>query len=80
MKSSTMENLLFDITEYTDERIRAVMEGKTCRTCGNRLRHEYSKSTYYCAAIPSRRTICGLLKVKANQPACIRYTNKDNAK
>ena len=75
-----MENLLFDITEYTDERIRAVMEGKTCRTCGNRLRHEYSKSTYYCAAIPSRRTICGLLKVKANQPACIRYTNKDNAK
>ena len=46
-----MTGLLFDPTEYTDERIRAVMEGKTCRTCGNRLRHEYSKSTYYCAAI-----------------------------
>ena len=75
-----MDGLLFDPTEYTDERIRIIMQGNTCRKYANRLRHQYSKSTYYCAVIPSRRTICGLLKVKANQPACIRFTAKDNAK
>lgn len=26
-----MDGLLFDPTDYTDQRIRAVMEGKTCR-------------------------------------------------
>lgn len=76
----TMDGLLFDPNDYVDERIRAVMEGKTCRTCGNRVRHEYSKSTFYCTAIPSHRTVCGLLKVKANQPACIRFTAKETEK
>ncbi len=74
-----MYGLLFDPIEYTDPAIRSVMEGNTCRKCANRLRHQYSKSTYYCAVIPSRRTLCGLLKVKANQPACIRFTNKDDS-
>ena len=27
----TMDGLLFDLVEYTDERIRTIMEGKTCR-------------------------------------------------
>lgn len=74
-----MTGLLFDPTEYTDERIRAVMEGKTCRTCGNRLR-DCGGYASYCGATKSRRTRNGFLKVKANQPACIRYTAKDTSK
>jgi hypothetical protein len=73
-----MDGTLFNIEDYTDERVRRIMQGKTCRTCDNRVRHEYSKSTYYCKAHESGRTANGLLKVKANQPACIRYTNQDN--
>jgi hypothetical protein len=73
-----MDGTLFDIEEFTDERVRRIMQGKTCRTCDNRVRHYYNKSTYYCKAHESGRTANGLLKVKANQPACIRYTNQNN--
>ena len=76
----TMDGLLFPIEDYTDERIRTIMAGNTCRHCAHRIRYEYSKGTFYCEAHPSGRTTCGLLKIKANQPACIRFTNKDNAK
>lgn len=75
-----MDYTLFDIEEYTDPAVRHVMQGNTCRHCAHRMRHSYSKGTFYCDAHPSRRTTCGLFKVKANQPACIRFTHKDNAK
>ena len=76
-----MENLLFDPTEYTDDRVRAIMEGKTCRTCYNRVQLSYGRKIFsYCNAIFSGRTTCKRLKVKTNQPACIRYANKDDTK
>lgn len=69
-----MDGLLFDPNDYTDERIRAVMEGKTCRTCGNRIRLKQGNKIFsYCGARPSGRTSIKLLKVKASQPACIRF-------
>ena len=75
-----MDNTLFDIEEYTDPAVRQIMQGNTCRHCAHRIRHCYAKGTFYCDAHPSRRTSCGLLKVKANQPACIRFTHKNNSK
>ena len=71
-----MDGLLFPIEEYTDKRIRTIMEGNTCRKCGNLIRHQYNKSYFYCAVTSSGRTSNGMLKVKSNQPACIRFTNK----
>lgn len=76
----TMDNTLFDIEEFTEPEVRRIMQGNTCRHCAHRVKHEYSKSIYYCDAYASRRTSCGLLKIKANQPACIRFTNKNNSK
>ena len=72
-----MQETLFDIEEYTDPAVRQIMQGRTCRHCAHRLRHMYSKGTFCCDAHPSGRTICGLLKVKANQPACILFTQKE---
>lgn len=72
-----MDGLLFDPIEYTDPGIRAVMDGKTCRQCGHRLRACWGHASY-CEARKSNRTLNGLLKIKANQPACILFTPKDN--
>ena len=74
-----MDGLLFPLEDYTDERIRAIMAGHTCRQCGNRVRSCYARGSY-CSVTASRQTKNGLLKVKANQPACILFTNKNNAK
>lgn len=74
-----MDGLLFPIEDYTDERIRAIMAGHTCRECGHRIVSCYRDNSY-CEAISSKLTKNGLLKVKANQPACIKFTNKNNAK
>lgn len=76
-----MDGLLFDPIEYTDPGIRAVMDGKTCRQCDHRIRYRQgSKIFSYCGARHSGRTSIKLLKVKACQPACIRFTPKDNEK
>ena len=74
-----MDGTLFNIEDYTDERVRSIMQGKTCRTCANRRRSraEWGES-YYCIAHSSGLTNSGQLKVKTNQPACILYTDKNN--
>ena len=74
-----MDGLLFDPVEYTDTEIRAVMEGKTCRQCGHRLR-DCGGHASYCEARKSNLTLNGHLKIKTNQPACILFTHKDHAK
>ena len=72
---------LFNIEDYTDERVRSIMQGNTCRHCAHRVRYRHGNTIFgYCAARPSGRTSCKLLKVKANQPACILFTSKDNAR
>ena len=79
-----MDGLLFDPTEYTDERVRAIMQDKTCRLCAHRITlhqgYDQHVTVTVCDAIPSGRTKSGLLKVKANQPAYILFTNKNNSK
>lgn len=72
-----MDGLLFPIEGYTDERIRAIMQDKTCRICGNRF--NTGRGHFYCKARKSGRTDCGYLRVRSEQPACILFTHKDNA-
>ena len=79
-----MDGLLFDPTEYTDPGIRAIMEGFTCRQCANRItkRQGYDgrNRVQICEARKSGRTLSGQLRVRCDQPACILFTHKDNAK
>lgn len=72
------DGTLFDIEEFTDPTVCRIMAGHTCRECGHRVVKCY-RETSYCNAHGSRRTQNGMLKVKANQPACILFTNKNNS-
>lgn len=76
-----MDGTLFNIEDYTDERVRRIMQGKTCRHCGNRKTcrqgHEGRNRVSICEAIRSKRTKSGFLRVRVNQPACILFTNKE---
>lgn len=76
-----MENTLFDIEEYTDPEVRRIMQGNTCRHCANRrtIRQGQSRLSV-CQAHKSGRTKSGYLRVRVDQPACIRFTHKDNSK
>lgn len=75
-----MDGLLFDPTEYTDQAIRAVMEGKTCRQCGHREAipqgYEGRNVVQVCNARKSNLTKSGKMRVRCNQPACILFTKK----
>jgi hypothetical protein len=79
-----MDGLLFDPIEYTDPGIRATMDGKTCRQCANRQSirqgHDGLNRVQICEARKSGRTKSGYLRVRCDQPACILFTHKDNAK
>lgn len=73
-----MDGLLFDPTDYIDTGIAAsVLENLTCRQCANCFRRStLAKPGYFCKARSSKKTLYGELKVKTNQPACIRFTQK----
>lgn len=73
-----MDGLLFDPIEYTDPGIRAAMDGKTCRKCDHRF--DYGRGHFYCSVRNSGRTNNGYLRVRSDNPACILFTPKDNAK
>lgn len=79
-----MDGFLFPIEDYTDERIRSIMEGNTCRHCAHRQasRQGYDglNRVQICEARKSGRTKSGHLRVRCDQPACILFTHKDNAK
>lgn len=72
---------MFNIEEYTDERIRAVMAGHTCRQCANRVVKRYGdrrlSTACFCTAHRSGRTTCGMLRVRIDQPACILFEMKE---
>ena len=76
-----MGNLtLFPLEEVTDERLRAKMEGNTCRTCIHRI-ISYQGSdgevkASICESYKSKISRSGHLRVKVNQPACILYVQK----
>lgn len=77
-----MTGLLFDPMEYVDTTVAAkVLENLTCRECANCFRRStLAKPGYFCKVRSSKKTLHGELKVKTNQPACIKFTSKDNAK
>ena len=77
-----MQETLFPIEEYTDTSIATkVLDNLTCRQCANCFRRStLAKPGYFCKVRLSKKTLHGELRVKTNQPACIRFTNKDNAK
>ena len=77
-----MDGLLFDPVEFTDANIAAeVLKELTCRQCANSFRRStLAKPGWFCKVRCSKKTMYGELKVKNNQPACILFTHKDNAK
>lgn len=77
-----MDGLLFDPTDYIDTSIAAsVLENLTCRQCANCFRRStLAKPGYFCKVRSSKKTMHGELKVKTNQPARIRFTQKTNPK
>lgn len=76
-----MDGYLFDIEEYTDPEVRKIMQGNTCRHCANRQSKLQGRSrVQICEAHKSGRTKSGQLRVRCDQPACILFTHKDNAK
>lgn len=77
IERTDMQGTLFDIEEFTDPEVRRIMQGHTCRICAHRVSFRNAKGAYYCDAHKSRRTKTGFLRVRADQPACILFTNKD---
>ncbi len=79
-----MDGLLFPLEDYTDERIRSIMEGNTCRNCAHRQakRQGYDglNLVQICEARKSGRTKSGYLRVRCDQPACILFTSKNTSK
>lgn len=79
-----MDGLLFNPIDYTDEAIVAVMDGHTCRQCANRhcnrQGHEGRSLVQICLVRKSKRTKSGHLRVRCDQPACILFSHKNNAK
>lgn len=70
-----MDGTLFNIEDYTDKRVRRIMQGNTCRHCANRqtIRQGQSRLSV-CLAHKSGRTKSGYLRVRVDQPACILFT------
>lgn len=60
------------------------MDGKTCRQCGHRQTsrqgYEGRNRVQICGARKSNRSKSGQLRISCDQPACILFTHKDNAK
>jgi len=76
-----MDKTLFDTDDFIYERIRKQMLGKTCRTCAHRYQNpETLNRSYVCDAIVNGRTTAKRLRVRSEQPACIRYEQQVSKK
>jgi len=81
-----MDLTLFNVEEYTIESIRKSMANHTCRQCAHRKsckRDHFSDKKnflYFCDVRDSKRSSTGKLPVRANQPACILFTLKEETK
>jgi hypothetical protein len=77
------DGFLFPPEEYTDETVRAIMQGNTCRQCAHRqVFHQGTDQhvkVFVCDAHKSGQSRSGWLRVRSNQPACILFTHKNNA-
>lgn len=79
-----MQETLFPIEDYTDSEAVRIMQGHTCRQCAHRLTARQGcdglNRVQICEARKSGRTKSGYLRVRCDQPACILFKHKDNAK
>ncbi|MBR0053711.1 MAG: hypothetical protein IJP65_00175 [Bacteroidales bacterium] len=66
---------MFTDEETIPDTIRKAIGGRTCRSCAHRVRYQTCNETprSMCDAYHSGRTSSGMLRVRANNPACIRY-------
>ena len=75
-----MDGFLFNPSDFTDERLRSVMEGNTCRKCAYRqiVRQGYEgrRRVSVCIARKSARSSSGFLRVSVDQPVCILFSQK----
>ena len=65
---------MFTDEETIPDTIRKAIGGRTCRTCAHRVRYQTWNETprSMCNVFRSGRTASGMLRVRANNPACIR--------
>lgn len=79
-----MDGFLFPPEEYTDERVRSIMDGNTCRQCAHRQTvkqgYDGQNRVSICECRKSKRTKSGQLRVRVDQPACILFTQKNNGR
>lgn len=71
-----MEQLkLFTDEETIPATIRKEIVGNTCRTCAHRVRYQTwnERPRSMCNAFRSGRTTSGMLRVRSNNPACLKY-------
>ena len=80
--SIAMQETLFPIEDFTDTGIAAkVLKELTCRQCADSFRcSTLAEPGWFCEKRFSKKTMNGHLRIKLNQPACILFTHKDNAK
>lgn len=78
--TTAAQNTLFNIEDYTLDGVKIIMQGHTCRECSNRIcitqGLDQHVKVFVCKARESKLSKSGLLRVKANQPACILFTSK----
>ena len=77
-----MQETLFPIEDFTVTGIAAkVLKELTCRQCADSFRcSTLAEPGWFCEKRFSKKTMNGHLRIKLNQPACILFTHKDNAK
>ncbi len=77
-------NTLFDLERYGNQSREQVHAGtgKHCRHCAMRTRLVYrsGKAFSYCAVKPCGRTILGFKKIKAGDPACEKFEEKQTGR
>lgn len=64
---------MFNTEEMIDKETRQRMEGNRCKDCEKKIK---MKGGHYCKEYKDFRTKTGWLKVRIQQPACIKYEKK----
>lgn len=74
-----VQQKLFDMEAFTEQRIRDIMANRTCRQCANRQTWQAQPTMprhQICTARRSGRTQCGYARCRVDQPACILFELK----
>ena len=76
-----IQGTLFNVEDYTYEKIRSIMQNNTCRHCMYRSTvhqgYEGKVSICVCTARKSNRTKSGYMRTRVDNPACLMFTKKN---